>query len=343
MCLCSVHNLRYADPIYRAVWVPMISLIINGEKVAAESGETLLEVAKRGAFELQCDCGNTQCESTRVTVVSGAVDANGTQLKSTVLACKATVAGDAEIRLPASSELQSLKGHVSALRRVSDDLFELRLSFTKPTSWRPGQYYHVEFRGLERVNLFASFALDAGTEFNTLIFLIERSNTPDLFEMLVKKGDVKGRVGITGPFGSSFLGHDDERLIMVAGPGSLAPIWAMALSAVMGQPRRQKVLLLDQSLRQDQFQQVYTWLNRRGVSPVFADLQGAQAAGELQTLVPDLTEFDMAYVAGSHSFIAGVEDVFVDAKATYARILNFQPWDDVAPQANHATALEPAD
>ncbi|GHB23789.1 ferredoxin-NAD reductase subunit [Pseudovibrio japonicus] len=321
----------------------MTSLIINGERVAAEPGETLLQAAERGGFALQCDCGKTQCESTRVTVVSGTIDSNGTRLKSTVLACKAKVAGDAEIRLPASSELQSLKGHVSALRRVSDDLFELRLSFTKPTSWRPGQYYHVEFRGLERVNLFASFALDAGTEFNTLIFLIERANTPDLFEMLEKKGDVKGRVGITGPYGSSFLGHDDERLIMVAGPDNLAPIWAMALSSVMGQPRREKVLLLDQSLKQGQFQQVFTWLNRRGVSPVFADLQGAQAADKLQALLPDLTEFDMAYVAGSHSFIAGVEDVFVDAQATYGRILNFQPWDEVAMQTGKAATLEPAD
>ncbi|WP_054783045.1 2Fe-2S iron-sulfur cluster-binding protein [Pseudovibrio denitrificans] len=320
----------------------MTSLNINGKSIDAKLGETLLDVAERGGLALQCDCGNITCESTRVTVVSGEVEANGTRLKSTVLACKATVAGDAEIKLPASSELQSLKGHVSAIRQVSDDLIELRLSFTKPISWRPGQYYHVEFRGQERVNMFASFALDAGTEFNTLIFLIERANTPDLFAMIVKKGDVKGRVGITGPYGSSFLGHDDERLIMIAGPNSLAPIWAMALSSVMGQPRREKVLILDKSLKQDQFQQVFNWLNRRGLQPTFVDLQGKNAETELKALLPDLTEFDMVYTAGSHGFIAGLEGIFVEAQATYARIPNFQPWHELEAQPDDASALEPA-
>ncbi|MFS8184118.1 2Fe-2S iron-sulfur cluster-binding protein [Pseudovibrio denitrificans] len=320
----------------------MTSLNINGKLIDAKLGETLLDVAERGGLALQCDCGNITCESTRVTVVSGEVEANGTRLKSTVLACKSTVAGDAEIKLPASSELQSLKGHVSAIRQVSDDLIELRLSFTKPISWRPGQYYHVEFRGQERVNMFASFALDAGTEFNTLIFLIERANTPDLFAMIVKKGDVKGRVGITGPYGSSFLGHDDERLIMIAGPNSLAPIWAMALSSVMGQPRREKVLILDNSLKQDQFQQVFNWLNRRGLQPTFVDLQSENAEADLKALLPDLTEFDMVYSAGSHGFIAGLEGIFVEAQATYARIPNFQPWHELEVQSDDASALEPA-
>ncbi|KZL25231.1 Ferredoxin--NAD(P)(+) reductase [Pseudovibrio sp. WM33] len=323
--------------------MPMTSLNINGRSIDAKLGETLLEVAERGGLALQCDCGNSTCESTRVTVISGEVEANGSRLKSTVLACKATVAGDAELMLPASSELQSLKGHVSAVRKVSEDLFELRLSFTKPISWHPGQYYHVEFSGQERVNLFASFALDAGTEFNTLIFLIEQANTPDLFAMLAKKGDVKGRVGITGPYGSSFLGHDDEPLIMVAGPNSLPPIWAMALSSVMGQPRREKILILDQSLKQDQFQQVFNWLNRRGIQPTFADLQGIGAAETLQALLPDLTEFDMAYMAGSRDFIASLEHVFIEAQATYGRIPNFQPWDDVAEPVDDAAVMEPAE
>ncbi|SDR21292.1 2Fe-2S iron-sulfur cluster-binding protein [Pseudovibrio sp. Tun.PSC04-5.I4] len=319
------------------------NLSVNGKQVEAKLGERLLEAAERAGISLHCDCGTCVCESSRVTVISGNVEANGTRLKSTVLACKATVAGDAEIMLPASSGLQSLKGHVSALRKVSDDLYELRLSFTKPISWRPGQYYHVEFRGHERINLSASFSLDAGTEFNTLIFLIEEATTPDLFAMLVKKGDVKGRVGITGPYGSSFLGHDDERLIMVAGPNSLAPIWAIALSSVMGQPRREKVLILDRSLEDAKFQQVFNWLKRRGLLPVFADLQSGTAEANLKNLLPDLTEFDMAYVAGSRSFIAGLESVFVDAQATYARIPQFQPWEAAVGANADAVTLEPAE
>ncbi len=321
----------------------MANLKINGKAVDGALGETLLEVIKHGGVTLPCDCGNTTCENTRVTVLSGNVEANGTRLKSTVLACKATVAGEAEIKLPPASEQQSMKGHVSALRQVSAELFEMRLSFTKPLSWRPGQYYHVEFRGQDRVNLFASFALDAGTEFNTLIFLIEKANTPDLFAMLEKKGDVKGRVGITGPFGSSCLGHDDERLIMVAGPHSLAPIWAMTLSSAMGQPRREKVLILDQSLKNDQFIQAFNWMSRRGIEPIFADLQGDGAASTLCDLLPDLTEFDMAYVSGSYSFIARLESVFVEAQATYARIPHFQSWDkDEVDLALSVSVMEPS-
>ncbi|WP_068005377.1 2Fe-2S iron-sulfur cluster binding domain-containing protein [Pseudovibrio axinellae] len=321
----------------------MATITINGTVVRAEIDTPLLDAVKQSGMALQCDCGNNTCESTRLTVVSGTVNANGTQLKSTVLACKATVIGDAEIRVPVTSELQALKGNVSAFRRVSEDLIELRLSFTKPISWRPGQYYHVDFRGQVQVNLFASFALDAGTEFNTLIFFIERATTPDLFEMLTKKSDFKGRVGIIGPYGSSFLGHDDERLIMVAGENSLAPIWAIALSSVMGQPRREKVLILDRSLKEDKFQQAFNWLNHRGVHLIFADLQSDNAKEIIKTLLPDLTEFDMAYVAGSFEFLAGLESVFVDAQATYARIPNFQSWDLASNREDNTAAMEPAE
>lgn len=304
---------------------PTAKLTVNSQGIDAQLGQTLLAAAEAGGFTLQHDCSAGHCEGCRVVVEYGAVDDHGTRLKNTVLACKATLSGDAEIRQATSAGLQSLKGHVSALRQVSDSLIELRLSFTKPISWRPGQYYRVEVRGQAPVNLHASFALDASTEFNTLIFLIERDSTPDLFGMIVKKGDIKGRVGVTGPYGTSFISHDDERLIIVAGPQGIAPSWAMILSSIMGQPRREKLLFLDESLRQDQYQQIFNWLKRRGFEPVFADLQGDGAVDRLRARLPDLTEFDMAYVAGTPAFIAGVEPVFVEAQATYARIPQHQP------------------
>ena len=73
------------------------NLVINGRPVTARIGETLVDAGLGGWVIIPHDCRTGQCESCRVTVMSGSVDDQGTAEGRTVLACQATVDGDALI------------------------------------------------------------------------------------------------------------------------------------------------------------------------------------------------------------------------------------------------------
>ena len=82
-------------------------LVINGKTVKANHGETLVDAGLSGWVAIPHDCCSGQCETCRVTVVSGRVDDRGTADKSTVLACQAKVIGNAAItfeHVPESSK-----------------------------------------------------------------------------------------------------------------------------------------------------------------------------------------------------------------------------------------------
>ena len=72
-------------------------LVINGKTVKANYGETLVDAGLAGWVAIPHDCCSGQCETCRVTVVSGQVDDRGTADKRTVLACQAKVIGNAAI------------------------------------------------------------------------------------------------------------------------------------------------------------------------------------------------------------------------------------------------------
>ena len=73
------------------------NLIVNGHAIKANVGETLVDAALGGWTVIPHDCCSGQCETCRVTVVAGNVDDQGTGDGRTVLACTATIDGDAEI------------------------------------------------------------------------------------------------------------------------------------------------------------------------------------------------------------------------------------------------------
>src|SRR5438045_9293916 len=72
-------------------------LVINGKTVKANYGETLVDAGLSGWVAIPHDCCSGQCETCRVSVVSGQVDDSGTAEKGTVLACQAKVIGNASI------------------------------------------------------------------------------------------------------------------------------------------------------------------------------------------------------------------------------------------------------
>src|SRR5580700_1640609 len=99
-------------------------LAFNGKAVEANIGETLIDAALGGSILIPHDCRSGQCQSCRVTVVSGSVDDRGTADGQTVLACQATVSGDAGIEYEELPLPVKRSGALAEITALSPDIVE---------------------------------------------------------------------------------------------------------------------------------------------------------------------------------------------------------------------------
>ncbi len=66
-----------------------VTLVINGRRITAKAGQTLLDAGLAGGRVIPHDCATGQCDTCRVRIHSGTVDDAGTRIGDTVLACRA--------------------------------------------------------------------------------------------------------------------------------------------------------------------------------------------------------------------------------------------------------------
>src|SRR5215210_6232968 len=122
-------------------------LVINGKTVKANYGETLVEAGLSGWVAIPHDCNSGQCETCRVSVVSGNVDDFGTAEKGTVLACQAKVVGNAAITFDHVPEVAKRSGLVTGITTLTSDIVEVGVLLATPVDFHPGQYLSVKFAG----------------------------------------------------------------------------------------------------------------------------------------------------------------------------------------------------
>ena len=103
-------------------------LVINGKTVKANHGETLVDAGLSGWVAIPHDCCSGQCETCRVTVVSGQVDDCGTAEKGTVLACQAKVIGNAAIAFDNVPEVAKRSGVVTGMTTLASDIVEVTVT-----------------------------------------------------------------------------------------------------------------------------------------------------------------------------------------------------------------------
>ncbi len=218
-------------------------LVLNGKPIEARAGESLIDAALGGSILIPHDCRSGQCQSCRVTVVSGAVDDGGSGHGRTVLACQAAVAGDAEIEFEELPLPMKRAGAVTEINELSPEIAEVVLTTSAPLEFRPGQYVRVKFSGYPAREFSPTFRLDGSFKQVELVFHIRR--LPD--------GTVSGQLGkairpghaahVQGPFGQAYLRQGQGPLVLVAGGAGWAPIWALARSARSTQRNREMVVV----------------------------------------------------------------------------------------------------
>jgi NAD(P)H-flavin reductase/ferredoxin len=214
-------------------------LIVNGKLVEARAGEKLIDAALGGSILIPNDCRSGQCQSCRVTLVSGSVDDNGTSDGRTVLACQATVAGNAEIEFEELPLPMKRVGAVTEINELSPEIAEVVLTTSAPLEFRPGQYVRVKFSGYPAREFSPTFRLDGLLKKIELVFHIRRLPEGIVSGQLGKAIRPGHAVHVQGPFGTTYLRAGQGPLVLVAGGAGWAPIWALACAARSSQRNRE--------------------------------------------------------------------------------------------------------
>lgn len=290
-------------------------LAINGKIVSAPNGTTLLDAGLIGGIVLPQDCCTGQCGTCRVEILSGSVDAAGTEEMGTVLACQARLTGDAGIRFEPVPIPMKTGGTVTSVRDLAGDIVEVVVEVTKPVPYLPGQYVKVEFSGFPSRDYSPTLTLDGLREINQLIFHIRRMDD-GVVSSALGTGIAPGRkVKIRGPFGHAFLRQGEGRIVLISTGTGFAPVWSIAVAARLGQPHRPVSLIASaRDPRNLYMRPALDWLAKQGVTDVTLTASGANPLpparhGRALAFLPSLGPTDTVYACGAPEMVSEVKRI----------------------------------
>jgi NAD(P)H-flavin reductase/ferredoxin len=287
-------------------------LVINGKTVKATYGETLVDAGLSGWVAIPHDCNSGQCETCRVSVISGQVDDRGTGAKGTVLACQAKVIGNAAIAFDHVPEIAKRSGTVTGIAPLAPDTVEVTVTLASPMPIRPGQYLSVKFAGFPARDLSPTVRFDGTSGENELVFHIRRYPGGLVSTQVGATIRPGHRVQVRGPFGSAFLRDGDGPLILIGGGTGWAPIWSVAAAARREQ--RYRDILVIAGAREAEglyMRRSLEWLIDDGVREIVAVAEyGATdpvRPGRPTHYLPSLGPEDTVYVAGPPPLVDAVK------------------------------------
>ena len=288
------------------------NLIVNGRSVTANIGETLLDAALEGAIIIPQDCRSGQCETCRVKVVSGELENHGTSDRDTVLACQATLCGDAEIRFEEMPATRKRAGLIAEITSLSPEVLEVVVALDEPLEYRPGQYIRAKFSGFPAREYSPTCRLDGSSDANELVFHIRRLPDGLISSQFGAAIGLGHRVHIQGPFGQAFLREGTGPLVLISGGTGWAPIWSLARAAREQQRSRDLIVIAgSRDLQNLYMRPALDWLIDDGVRDVIAtsefDAAGSVLPGRPSYYLPLLGFEDTVYVAGPAGLVDGVK------------------------------------
>ncbi|MEJ0075870.1 MAG: 2Fe-2S iron-sulfur cluster-binding protein [Alphaproteobacteria bacterium] len=296
-------------------------LVINGKSIKANAGETLVDAGLSGWVAIPHDCCSGQCETCRVTVVSGKVDDRGTADKRTVLACQAKVIGNAAIAFDHVAEVSKRSGLVTGISTLASDIVEVAVLLDTPITMRPGQYLSVKFAGFPARDLSPTVRFDGSAAPGELIFHIRRypgGLVSTQVGATIKPGH---RVQVRGPFGGAFLREGDGPIVLIGGGTGWAPIWSVAAAARREQRHRELIVIAGSRDAEGLYmRRSLEWLMDDGVREVVATAETGAVnpvmRGRPTHYLPSLGPEDTVYVAGPPPL---VDSVKLKSRAAAAR------------------------
>jgi len=295
-------------------------LAFNGKPVEANIGETLIDAALGGSMLIPQDCRSGQCQSCRVTVASGSVDDHGTAYGRTVLACQATVSGEAKIEFEELPMPVKRAGIITEINALSPQIVEVVMATSAPLEFRPGQYVRLKLSGFPAREFSPTCRLDGSRKDTELVFHVRR--LPDglvsrELGLAIKPGHA---AHVQGAFGQAYLREGDGPLILISGGAGWAPIWALARMARFNQRERELIVIAGSRDAENLYMRpALDWLVDDGVREVIATSETGASDDVKRGLpthyVPLLGLEDTVHVAGPIGLVDAIKSKALDAHA----------------------------
>jgi len=210
---------------------------INGQTIAVEPNETLLQAALRQGIDFPYSCRVGGCATCKCKLVEGRVK----ELTQTgyilsdedldnrmILACQAVPRTDVriEVDLSRAQSRRAVGGQVVAQVRLTHDIVRLRVQLDEALPYKAGQFAELSIDSLPGVARSYSFATAPQPDATVSFFV--RQVPGGVFSTFVHEHELAGqRVSVQGPLGDFWLRPGSGPLLLVAGGSGLAPILSM--------------------------------------------------------------------------------------------------------------------
>ena len=337
-----------------------ITVAGDPQPVPAEDGETILDaLLKHGVgFAYSCqsgNCGTCKCEHVAGEILeleySEHALSQAERSRGIVLACRAQVWGDVEVRRLSAEDFvmhpsRVMQCRVRELTFATHDVLcvRMRIESGGPYTFSAGQFAKLQF----------AFAPDTPRDYSM-------ANAPDdtqlEFHIRCIAGGISGElparlnvgdlVRVSGPFGTSYLREQHAGpIIAIAGGTGLAPIRSILLAALAQGGSRPIHLYFGVRSERDVYgeAELREWEARHGnlrVHVVLSDDAPTQSAARRYGMVTDAVRNDFADFTGFNAYLAG-PPAMVDAATQLLSARGLAPRDIHADAFYSAADAAPA-
>lgn len=218
---------------------------LNNERYLARAGDLLLDSALLNGIELPHDCRAGICGACRVRLVEGRVFGGHEPGDDMIHACQARIVSDIAIVTEDVPDQVTMSGRVAGVVRLAPDIAGVTIEVPKPFANLPGQFCKLTFRGYPARSYSPTYPLQGRADDRLLHFHIRRLAGGKVSSALGRDIARGHRVRLSGPFGSAFLRRNhDGPIVLVAGGTGFAPMWSIAVAAIMERPQRQLTFIV---------------------------------------------------------------------------------------------------
>jgi 3-phenylpropionate/trans-cinnamate dioxygenase ferredoxin reductase subunit len=287
------------------------NLVVNGRRIRARSGQTLVDAATSGGVVIPHDCCTGECETCAVRVLGGRLDDAGTGDGFTVLACQAKLTGDVSIEYDEVPPLRRCRAQVRSMRLLSPQIAEVVLALAAPLAWLPGQYVKVAFAGFPARDYSPAPTEDGRIDPHQLVLHVRIMPGGLVSDELGRAIGLGHRATVHGPFGQAFHRPGSQRLVLVSSGTGWAPIFAIARQACLTEPGRPVSLIASARDARDLYmRRSLVWLGAHGLRDIVLTASsggdGAAWSGRAVDYIDSLRPTDVVHVAGAPGLVNAV-------------------------------------
>jgi NAD(P)H-flavin reductase/ferredoxin len=220
-------------------------VVLNNEHYLANAGDLLLDWALMNGVELPHDCRAGICGACRVRLVEGRVFGGHEPGDDMIHACQARIVSDIAIVTEDVPDPVTLSGEVAGIVRLAPDIAGVTIEVPKQLPFLPGQFCKLQFRGYPARSYSPTYPLEGRGDDRLLHFHVRRLAEGKVSAALGRDIRRGHRVRLSGPFGSAFLRRNHRGpIVLVAGGTGFAPMWSIAVAAIMERPERELVFIV---------------------------------------------------------------------------------------------------